>query len=727
MKKIFSLLALVLTCVGVNAQWWQGLEPDEYAYNDNTVVHAQLTTNLASTDLNIAAFIDGACRASAYPERDESGMPKMSESGKPVYIFNVRGNLNTTPSDEGKEIKFMLFDPNTGFEYELNQKLTFDGGTHGGNISNPTINFELTAPVGGWSLNLVEVEVGKRYNLANYLTVEPAGAQLPSNLWWKVFIDPDGAQDISPYVLHEDSVVTGVSPYDGLTLQLLSPGDPTGSMAAGLLAECIFNVVQYATGIELIEPTTITVKKDDFGAMSMAMQRGTAYKLNPENAVDTVEWEVEDATILQWSERGYYIPVKGGTTRIRPYFTDRNNNKVYPANDAWITVNVIVPVESIDIDLSLFNGKFLANMGDTHLYERLKRLVKITPQDADQTYTVEVETPGAVTLIGNTTLHAVQQGVSTVKVIAKGGDDVTGAPLSASVDIKVLSPLISAQIQQPTIYIPLIDGVAQNIDGYVRDNVIFDPSDGSNMGFCSFTQDGTNSITAEGAGIDMAGIMGTFTAVAAGTTTFTIELKWPDYDNWGVNGDELQYLTTPYTFKIVVTEQSTLMGFNVSVTPVAAGQTGTLTLIPQPVGATFEPESIVVKIYNGLEGVWANLITSTKKSAAADKIVYEFTSAIPGLIRVAATDVAGARYTINDGAYLEFEVGNPLHLSTGWQWRSNPYGAIKAADFERSSPQPPLMKSAPATSCSIMTRHGDSTEHSPTQEVFCRISAIRSR
>ena len=66
MKKVFSLLVLVLATVSTYAQSWQGKEPGETDFNSSTVVYARLTTNLNIEKPNfvIGAFIDGECRAS---------------------------------------------------------------------------------------------------------------------------------------------------------------------------------------------------------------------------------------------------------------------------------------------------------------------------------------------------------------------------------------------------------------------------------------------------------------------------------------------------------------------------------------------------------------------------------------------------------------------------------------------------------------------------------------
>ncbi|MCR4921388.1 MAG: hypothetical protein K5945_06730, partial [Bacteroidaceae bacterium] len=683
MKKMFSFLLLMLTTLGMQAQSWRGTEPivgDGNSYNHETVVYATLTSNLASPSLNIAAFIGDECRASVYPDvgTEATGAPTTASGNN--YTIRVAGDKS---ADMGKTITFKVFDPDSGLEYTLGTTLQFDGETHG-EPSNPIV-LTLTVPT-SYTLTLKEVEVGQSYILKNYVTVDE-GATMPDNLVWRVTYGDSG--DASNYAkIDNNTKLTGVSPCTGLMLSLMSTAG-TGMP----LATCMFDVVQYATGINLIQ-TYLKVNKNDNGAVSAFMQPGVSYKLVPEGSSDEVKWETEDqqGSILRWSdEAGYYEPIGSGTTKIRPYVNKKDGSKLYP--EGWITVTVIVPVDRIYIDKSIFGDTFRANVGDVKLYERMARMIKIFPEDAtDKTYEITVDegSSNLITKTGNTTFTAKAKGTATVTVKANGANSAAtdGGSVTAQITVEILSPTTEAIIAQNSITTSLQDGIATDITPLVQGNVQLN-GDGSNFENCSVNVSGT-SVRADGAAISMSGLTGTYTAVAEGTTTFTINLSWPNYDEWGVSADALQYKSSTAQFKVVVTNQTTLLGFDVAVTNAVAGKTGTLTLTPVPAGATFDPNDITVKMVNGLDGEWGALLTTTKKSATQSQIVYEFTSQIPCYVYVNALESGTNRIKLNDQSatttpedeyLLRFEIAYPLSLAQGWQWRSNPVGIVTPADF----------------------------------------------
>ena len=682
MKKLFLFLLLMLTTVGVQAQSWAGTNPDmSGSYNHSTVFYVTLQTNLNSPSLNVAAFVGDECRASVYPGGDAAG----ATTGGNTYTIRVWGDKT---ADIGKSITFRVFDTNLGLEYTLTTatQYKFDGETYG-EPSNPLV-FTLTAPT-SYTLNFPsEIEVGQSYILKNYLTVDE-GATMPDNLTWKVTIgDADDASNYAKVV--DNAKVIGVAPYQGLMLSLVS------QFGAGMpLATCMFNVVQYATEISLLQ-TYIKVNRYADAELTSFMQPGVSYKILPEGATGDVKWDIEDPTIIETSaEGGMYRPVKGGTTRMRPYLIKKDGSKLYPANDAWITVTVIVPVERIDIDYNeVFQGTFKANVGDVKLYERMKRIIKIYPEEAtDKTYEIFVDegSSNLITKIGNTTFTAKAAGAATLTVKANGGNTAAtdGGNVTAQINVQILDPTTQATIGQNSITTTLQDGDPRDITEIVQGNVQLN-GDGSNLSeFCSVSIEGT-SVSADGAALGMTGLMGTYRAVAEGTTTFTIKLSWINYDEWGVSSDAIQYKSAqPAIFKVVVTNKTTLLGFDVAVKNAIAGKTGTITLTPVPAGATFDPADITVKMTNGLEGDWGALLSTTKKNPTQSQIVYEFYSPIPCMVTVNAFESGTNRINLNNQSdatsaegFHGFEIAYPLSLAEGWQWRSNPVGVVVKDSFD---------------------------------------------
>lgn len=666
MKKFYSFLALMLVTVSIHAQSWAGTEPDDQAYNHETVVYASVTTNLNSPRLNVAAFIDGACRASAYPTT--------GQTGQPIYTLNVKGDRD---ADQGKTISFKVYDPETGFEYLLDETLSFDGETHG--YPSGTVELTLTAPL-SFGLNFTEAEVGKSYRLENYVLPDPVDAQLPENLFFQMTANDPAGVDLNSYVLLNGTTLTAVKAYQGITLSLLD------KISGSIVASSQFDVVQYATAINLLQ-TRLQVNKDDVGTMSAFMRLGNSYELVPEGSCDQVLWETEDPTILSWSERGYFQPINGGTTRMRPYILKKDQSKLVPANDGWITVTVVVPVTGFRIDYSIFDDTFKANVGDTHIYERMKQMIHVLPEYAtDQTYTIATNNPELLSLTGQTTLTAKAEGMATVTLTANGADPTMA--VTETVNITIVDPTTTATIQENTLYVTLTDGNPEDITARVHDNVSLNgnAANWSNAGTVSVTG---NGVTAVSPALGLSGLEGTYTATAEGTTTVTINLSWPDYDSWRVSSDVLLNKTSQAQFIIKVMEQITLMGFNVAVTGAVAGQNGTITFTPQPAGATFDVNSIGVTINNGHPGDWGALLQVSKGSLTNEALVFNYTSSIPGWVNVSIDDVTGAPIPLNDPSsaagsqFTGFEIGYPLSLDAGWQWRSNPCGLVTPADFER--------------------------------------------
>lgn len=697
MKKILSLLAVLLACASAQAQSWLSDVPEPEAYNDYTVVFAQLTTtNITSTDLVIGAFIDGKCRVSVSPDVDMSGAPVTTISGNPLYTIKVPGNLRTTINDSGKTISFKVYDPGTGLEYPLTNTVTFDGSTYGDPPSESALFFTLVAPT-AYNLTLTEVEVGTEYTLTDYLSVD-AGAVLPDNVTWSLSAgDPTAVVDLSNIVTITDGKLKATTTYDApITLTLSGGSDLAGAPAE--LASCQFNIVLHATSIDLVT-TTFEVSKDDYAAMDQFMRENTSYKLNPTGATDNVQWETEDPTILEWNGRGYFVPIKGGQTRMRPFILKDDGNggttKLVPmigSSEGWITVTVKVPVTSIIADATLYGGTFTANVGDTHIYERLAKLITVAPDDAtDKSYTVAVDASGVLKLSGTNTITAEQAGTGTITITAKGADP-NAAPVTDYINVTVVEPTTQATINKNTLYINW-EGADLDITEQIRQNVTLN---GDQM---RWDAAGTVTLTGDGVRADMTPCLsgtevigGQFTAYAEGTATITIDLRWPKYDTWGVSSDVLEYETSQASFQIVVQRYVGLAAFDIAITNPVAGENGTITLTPQPAGATFDINDIGITIDNGLFGGWHDALTVTKGSQTTTALVFNFTSTIPGTVSVSVTKKDQTDPTASDvpvpingttstTTNYTFEIGYPVDLASGWQWRSNARGIVLPADF----------------------------------------------
>ena len=698
MKKILFLLAFILAGASAFAQGWVAPVLDgNTSYRYSTTVYARLSTNLfpTSPSLVLGAFVNGECKAMATPDT--------SVSGNPFYTLDLRSDLD---GDLNMPITFRVYDAGTGFEYVLESPtaMTFvDQATYGAPPSTNAVEFTLNAAT-NFSLNFTEAELWTpnnpvEYNLyKDYMTITPTGGVMPINLEWE--ITPAG------YAMATDSALIATQLYDGeLTLELKGPATPTAGPST--LASSTFRIVQHATAIELVQ-TNIQVNKSDFAAMKTFMQKGTSYKLNPETSTDQVAWETENSDILRWddTEKAFY-PQAGGTTRMRPYILQNNNTtKLVPLignDEGWINVTVYVPAESIEIDYSAFGGNFKANVGDTHLYERMAKLITVKPLDATvKTYKISIENgDGVVEKVGNTTFNAVGSGVATLKVEADGAPAT--AAVQATINLTVEKPVKSASTPNNTIYATLTDGNPTDITNQVKANISLggDPALWATQATATLSGTYVTCTDDSGAPItpsfDATGLLGKYTAVAEGTSTMTINLRWPNYDDWGVSSDELTYGTAQKTFDIVVQTLVSLVGFEVAITNPVVGANGTITLTPQPAGATFDPNEINVYIYNDYDddtnntNDWSDQLSTDVISETTAGLSYKFTSTIPGNVNVLVTknELTGGETAIpvNDPnsptsySFTGFEIGWPLELTTGWQWRSNPCGFVASAEL----------------------------------------------
>ncbi|MBR1787673.1 MAG: hypothetical protein IJ762_00580 [Bacteroidaceae bacterium] len=664
MKKLLFTLAMLLSFGGVSlAQSWRGDVPQEGDYNHETVVYAKLTSNSPGGSYTVGAFVvEGttlSCRASAMGDfLDPSG------AGDPVYTLRVMGDAT---GDMGKTIKFKVCDMNTNLEYTLATTLTFDGESHG----TPSSPIELTLNIPEWySLDFWDAEVGKTYNLRDYLRYYPSDATVPDALTWNVTTSDYG--DASSYVtIDGDNLTTLRTCSDELILSLIT--DPAGSSGA----ESRFTIQLHATSITLNQTSVSVVKGDD---ATLEAFLSSAYTVTPAGHTDVIGWETENDTIVWFGTTAH--AAKGGTTRVRPYvYNPADGSILNPAGNAWITVNVIVPVESINIDYVKFGREMRFNVGDTKCYERLMSIVSVYPEDATDK-SVTIEWPSAnFTVQGNTSVTAKTEGEGRITIRSANGVSATGgtATIENSINFLVENPATTATFTENPMYVVLEDGNSVDISDRVKNNVTLNGSSTYWQGSVDIT--GT-AVTGR-AFINSTGVSGSFTAASEGTSTISVVLFWNDYDNWDGSTTEPAQKSATFSFTVNVTSQTTLAGFNMSFGEAVAGSPLTVTLTPLPDGATFTPADIAVNFTSSLPTTWASTLTSTRKSATATQIVYEVTSEVPGVVNVTATE-AGSSIPVYDpsasatGASSSIEFGYPLDLASGWQWRSNPCGKVAA-------------------------------------------------
>lgn len=718
MKKLLFLLTMLLTTLGAIAQDWNLVEPDGKEYSSTWVI-AQLNTNLTATStIAIGAFIGDECRAIAYPEGGVDG--SNTQGGSLIYSIRIPSYKRFGEPDA--DIKFRAYDASTGLEYPLAETVKYiNEGTYGTPTQPMALN--LTAPT-KYTITLVEVAVGTEYNLADYLKVEPTTCIKPSNLQWKVLQTDAG-------VTIENGVLKATKPYSGLTLQV------SGTQGKALASKTI-DVVLHAQTITLRQ-TEISVEKTDFGVQKLnnfALDtKNPPYVVGPEGNTDfmNVQWEVQkqDDPVVALNAEGTFTILKKGEAKIRPYVvcTDKNTGKqtiVYPldaeGNEVWITVKVSVPVTSIEVDENKYGVPFTVNLNDKNIYERLKDIVAVMPEDAsNRNFTFQC-TDGSMKVEGNK-ITALRAGEGYIIVVSEGktaetssdatqGTDATNVPQQVTRRIRVLieNPAIDVNFRpegSTSLSIPIVDNAQVDVNAKLQEFIDYVGETKQNISIDITPIDGS-SVTGEGHLDSNSGnVVYNFKVNGEGKTTLQIVLKWKDYENWKGNPNAIPTGTKTVTFSVFVQRSFTLDHFVATYTEAITDKEVKLTLTPVPAEATFNADDVELsfqlkvpaeyatnKDLVALLQQWSPKVITSKKGATENwAIVWNFTSTVPGDVAVTAVlkgaqseaATAGATtvpiYRDSENLLDVINVGYALKLAEGWQWRNNPWGNVKPEAF----------------------------------------------
>ena len=721
MKKLFIFMAMILTTVGSFAQSWpKPVNPDAQEFSSTWII-ANLNTNLAG-NIKIAAFIEDENRVEVVPQQDEAA----GSQAATIYSIRVPSypkNGKENP-DEGKNITFRAFDPSTGLEYVLAEKFKFENDATYGTPTAP-VTLNLIAPT-SYTIKLAEVEVGVEYDLFNLLVVQPDNAIKPYNLKWEAGI------------ASASGVGSQLQPAEGVTISdgKLKASKPVETLKIRALIEQTnfavatveVDVVSHAKSITLTE-TSLPVEKTEYGTRLLnefATGDVLPYTIDPQESTDAkkVKWQVEaqDKPVLSCQDNVFTILSKG-TARIRPYIVVNKKNEgaqetiIYPkdknGNETWVTVTVTVPVEDIDVNPDLFGERdeqnnpiyhIKANKNDKNISARLKKIVKVLPADASNSEFYFQKLTGPID-IDNDNITPTGAGEATILVITRGKTAITdqaaptdggdGQP-NAATEPQAMTATIKLVIEDPVTAPKIADGqtvqyvelkdvntpISLSVEdlkkfitlpGNAKENVSIDVTIVST----SSTSDPQKpAVTGEAKLGGPNDEVSSIKAVAEGEAELKIVATWRDYASWsGKPADVPTTQNQPVTFRVVVQKEVQLHHFDVAYTTAVAGQEVTVTLTPSPNAAAFEPSDVDVKF--AAEGWSDNVITSTRTSANRTAIVYTFTTLVPGNVTLTcATPLYSGQAELK-----AINVGYPLKLAKGWQWRSNPWGNVASEDI----------------------------------------------
>lgn len=304
------MLSLLLYAVGMAAQQpdW-GYNPN--AYPDEHVIYVGLVDDKGSAvqsfnaNTYLGAFIDGECRGIA-----EVSQKSVSDT-KTIYYFALR--VNGSDTDNGKAISFRLSIPGTNMSYIYNDlkpaanAVTYTNKKTTGTLSD-LFPLKFIQPLYyGFTQETVSVKVGEQINLLDYITFEPANANIPELNW----------------NMYEESENVNI---EGNKLTAIKSTGKYGSVGVfpklwdmkntGQYSDINIRVIQPATSIELRDEykNGITVNLGDTAALNTVLRSG--YTTAPADCNEELTWKSNDETAILpmiGSDIGKFNPVKTGT------------------------------------------------------------------------------------------------------------------------------------------------------------------------------------------------------------------------------------------------------------------------------------------------------------------------------------------------------------------------------------------------------------------------------
>ena len=359
------MLAL-LSVLTINAAKWTA--PSASDFLTSTPIYVQVNVNgQRSTTIEVAAFINGECRASVnYFDRTTN-----------LYTLRVWGN----PDEAGSKITFKAYDSASDFEFSFTKTAEFTGETNSEvpfvlNIDEPT-GVRLTSPIKILAKFPAEIDLSEYITLTydghdaygNAIDYEPLGeSTLETELTyvWR----PLDEQSFNAFTIDNKNILTATKS------TLLEGADENTGEAATLIINDNADLQAYTTII--IDEIHVPVTGISCSLQSVQINKGESLRRNTE-LLNSIEITPSDATNKGFhfecpdNPRAFVNDVAklGGTYQVRIVSDD--NSEIYTT----ITVEVYAPAE----ELSVSQSTIYAAIGD-NLTELISPLVTVYPEDA---------------------------------------------------------------------------------------------------------------------------------------------------------------------------------------------------------------------------------------------------------------------------------------------------------------------------------------------------------
>ena len=365
------MLSLLLYAVGMAAQQpdW-GYNPN--AYPDEHVIYVGLTEgsldNCGQKELPentyLGAFIDGECRGLAKVQKKSLSVALTIN----YFPLRVKGDTN----DEGKAISFRLLYPGGQLSYVYDLQPAADAVTYTNKKTTGTLSdlfpLKFIQPLYyGFTQETVSVKVGEQINLLDYITFEPANANIPELNW---NINNESERENVNIVGNKLTAIKSTGKYGsvGVSPKLWDMKN------TGQYSKISVRVIQPATSIELLDKykNGITVNLNDTAALNTVLRSG--YTTSPADCNEELTWKSNDETAIRpmtsESDLGKFEPVKPGTYTM----TLSGENA-----SVDLKVTVIKPVESI---IPVGSVKTIKMYVGENLLNILPAGYKVMPEDA---------------------------------------------------------------------------------------------------------------------------------------------------------------------------------------------------------------------------------------------------------------------------------------------------------------------------------------------------------
>ena len=340
------------------------------AYPDEHVIYVGLVDDQGSAvqsfnaNTYLGAFIDGECRGLA-----EVSQKSVSDT-KTIYYFALR--VKGSDTDNGKAISFRLSVPGANTSYIYNDlQPAADAVTYTNKKTTGTLSdlfpLKFIQPLYyAFTQETVSVKVGEQLNLLDYITFEPANANIPELNWnmydesWRENVNIEG---------NKLTAIKSTGKYGAVGIfpklwDMKNTGDHTSINV---------RVIQPATSIELRDEykNGITVNLGDTAALNTVLRSG--YTTSPADCNEELTWKSSDETALLpmiGSDIGKFNPVKAGTYTM----TLSGENA-----SVDLKVTVIKPVEYIN---PVGTVKVIKMYVGENLLDILPSGYKVMPEDA---------------------------------------------------------------------------------------------------------------------------------------------------------------------------------------------------------------------------------------------------------------------------------------------------------------------------------------------------------